>query len=478
MSNIYEKIVLEDIPFEIFALFSRERQSVHAGVLLLTASLCSEDVEGAVSCDLLADVIRTKGLIPDKEKASQPQSPENQELAILKNYRLLRRQSRYNEQERRWEDYFYLTGLGRKVADFLVYVSQTDIQQTKEANIQSALLSMREAGNSSPSKDILLYDALKAAHEGIADLITHLSTFSGTFRDFIEKNTKRIENAEQAKQWIDTMFRSNLLMEYFTIVDTAYVYASKLGEIRTIAEKLQENSLLTGRIIDQEYKRRQEIEKRTPQIKASYEEIKKDVYNRIRRLKEMTDYEYHGYMEQIQKLVNQVIERTYFVFTSFGAGDDSGTVVHVLTKLIRYATIENVPVPLSVSNIFEQWAIDGGSFCKCPEPDNGNGEAPLEIPDTNIITDDDGTSLSWKEDALEMAKRIVPPGGTVCAEDFPCVDMDDYLMMFYLSGYADHENNPASEFEFTPDSSVFRKGDFILPGGRYTRDMPEKTEDK
>lgn len=473
-ANKYNGVVLRDIPFDVFSLFSRGNQAVHAAILLLAAGLCKEDVEGAVRYDVLTDAIRRDGILEGKDESSDAASSESQEINLLKNYRLLRRQSRYDESEKKWIDYVYMTGRGQKVTDFLVSISQSDIRQTKEANIQSALLSMREAGSDLPSKDIILYDALKAAHEGIADLITHLSTYSGTFRDYIEENTCSFETAAQAREWIDRMFRSNLIMEYFTIVDTAYEYSAKLSEIRTIAEKLQERDDLAGQIIDDEYRRRTEIAKKTPQIKASREDIRKDVYTRIKRLREMTDFEYHSYIAQIQKLVDSVIERTYFVLASFGAGNSSGTIVDMLTKLIRYSGTCNKEIPRSISNLYSQKLADGNSFCRAPMQDANKEAASVEIPDADIFDEDtENEHISRKEDAFNMARRIVLPGRAVRAEEFPCEDIEDYLLMFILAGSADKENNPSSDLDFAPDGTEFIKGSFILPGGTYTRDIAE-----
>ena len=466
--NRYDGIRITDIPFDVFSLFSRGNQSVHAGVLLLTAGLCANDIEGAVQYDVLVDEIKKAGYTEGRGDGTVL-NPENTELNILKGCRLLRRQSRYDQAERRWVDYVYMTGRGQKVADFLVSISQTDIQQTKEANIQGSLLSMREAASDSPSAGIILYDALKAAHEGILDLVTHLSSFSGSFRDFIEENTAKIETAAQAREWISTMFHSRLLTEYFTIVDTAYVYSAKLGEIRGLAEKLQERHDLTERIIDREYERRKDVAEKT-HVEPVREEIERDVITRIRRLKEMTDFEYHNYMSVIQVLVDEVIQRVYFVMASFGLENDNSSVIDILVKLVRYASVTGNGIPPSISNLYGQRTVDGGSLRRYPSRNSQDEQLPVEEPDTDVFSEADSVYATRKENTLEMARALIRPGEKTGTDAFPCRNMEEYLQMFILAGYADKENNPLSEFDFTPDGTQVTKGMFILPGGYYRRD--------
>lgn len=51
--NKYQNINVFDIPFEIFSLFSRGNQTVHARALLLTTDLCSQDIENEIrTCGL------------------------------------------------------------------------------------------------------------------------------------------------------------------------------------------------------------------------------------------------------------------------------------------------------------------------------------------------------------------------------------------------------------------------------------------
>ena len=123
--NQYENVRMTDIPFEVFTLFSRSGQKTHAQVLLTAAAMASEDLEGAVQYDALAAAVRGEWEEEDGQDAAA------REIALLKSYRLVRRQSRYDRAERKWVDYIYLTGRGRKTADFLVSVSQTDIQESK-----------------------------------------------------------------------------------------------------------------------------------------------------------------------------------------------------------------------------------------------------------------------------------------------------------------------------------------------------------
>lgn len=470
--TVYTGVRTQDIPFDIFTLFSRGNQSVHARALLTTAAMCAEDIEGAAPYDAVAAVLG--GFADQEDEDASADLPEAQELGVLKKYGLIRRQGRYSQADRKWTDYVYMTGRGQKVADFLVSISQMDIQQTKEANIQGALLSMREAASDSPSEGILLYDALKAAHEGILDLITHLSTYSASFRDFIEANTKKIENTAQAKEWMDSMFHSNFLTEYFVITETAYLYSAKLAEIRQLAQKIKDNENTATRIVDQEYIRRKGIAKKT-NILPDMAEIRRDVMARAERLEEMAGYEYHGYMDAIMLLVNDVIQRVYFVMISFGAGDDTNTVIDVIIQLLKYCEETGEEIPAGIINIYEHLAVDGESLCP-PRSKNGEEDAPAaEEPDLEVFDTDTGIT-SRKQAALGMARGIIPPGGKAKAEDFPCDNLEQFHYNFILAGCADTENNPVSEFNFTPDGTTFIKGRYILPGGEYER-VEQKKED-
>ena len=459
----YTQIKTTDIPFEVFTLFSRTEQKTHAHALLTVASMAADDLEGAVSYDSLAEAMHDSAGEGDEDH-----SFASREIGTLKKYQLIRRQSRYDQTEKAWVDYVYLTGRGRKVADFLVSISQMDIQETKEANIQSALFSMRAAASDETSGDVLLYDALKAAHEGIADLVNHLGAYSGTFRDFIEANTKKIENARQAKEWIDTMFRSNLLSEYFTIVETTYSYSAKLGEIRMLAQRLQHDEKLTGRIVEQEFKRRKEIAEKT-NTKADKGALERDVSLRVRRLYEMTDYEYHRYIGSIQEMVTEIIQRTYFVLTSFGAGNDNNSIVMKLLKLVRYAQMSGAEIPLSISNLYEQGMIDPESLRSRPSRNAREDIAPVEVADVNCFDERDDSLLDRRQEAIEMARGLIHDGDGVSTEVFPCSDIDDYLRLFILTGYADRENNPSAEFHFTKAEGTIETNGFVLPKGRYEK---------
>ena len=468
-NDIYLSTNTSDIPFEVFSLFSRGNQSVHAGTLLLIASLTDKDLEGAIRYDDLVDSLKNSGLVQSLEPEEKGVKPEVAELSLLKKYQLIRRQSRYDQSEMRWVDYVYMTGRGRKVADFLVSISQTDIQQTKEANIQSSLLSMRAVYNDDPINDIILYDALKAAHEGILDLITHMSSFSESFRDFITANTQSVENAMQAKEWISTMLHSNLLTEYFTIDEAAYSYSAKLAEIKTIALKLKEEPERIEAIVDQEYKRRVKVSQNT-KADVFKEEIEEDVMMRINRLYEMTDYEYHNYLRVISELVSEIIQRTYFILTSFGAGNDNSSIIMKLARLVRYCTITGNPVPLSISNFYDHAAVDPDSLRACRVKAEEGGESFEDLPDIGVFEEQERTFRTRKQEAIDMAKELIHHGETVNITQLPCSTLDDFTRLFLLTGAADKENNPVSEFDFKTDGEKIRRGDFIIPNGEYTRD--------
>ena len=478
----YSQISTNDIPFEVFTLFSRSEQKTHASALLLIAAMAEEDLEGAVQKDVLLDAFArdivwngTDEKTDDEDEYGEGNGdeavpPASREFNTLKRYNMVRIQTRYDQNERRFTDYVMLTGRGRKTVDFLVSVSQMDITETKEANIQSALFSMRAASANKAARDVLLYDALKAAHEGIADLIRHLASFSANFNDFIDANTRKIESAKQAREWIVTMFSSNFINEYFTIVETTFSYSAKLGEIRQIALKLQRNSKLTDRIISQEFERRIEIARKT-NVEADRKSLVADVKFRIRRLYEMTDYEYHGYISNIQEHVTSIIKRTYYLLAAYGAGNDNNSIIMKLLKLVRYADCMCEDIPLSISNLYEYSAIDPESLRNRPAKNAATDIAPIEEPLLNSFSDEPVIKRNRKEEALAMARALIPEGGFAATDDLPCSNIGDYMNIFVLTGIADRIYNPAAEFDFTFENGTFEKGRFILPRGIYKR-MP------
>lgn len=476
----YSQISTNDIPFEVFTLFSRSEQKTHASALLLIAAMAEEDLEGAVQKDVLLDAFAKdiawsgmgEGADADNEygegESSEALPPASREFNTLKRYDMLRIQTRYDQNERRFIDYVTLTGRGRKTVDFLVTISQLDIAETKEANIQSALFSMRATAANKAGRDVLLYDALKAAHEGIADLIRHLSSFSANFSDFIDANTRKIESAKQARAWIVTMFNSNFINEYFTIVETTYSYSAKLGEIRQIALKLQKSRKLTDRIVSQEFERRREIAGKT-NVEADRESLEADVMFRIRRLYEMTDYEYHAYISSIQDHVTSIIKRTYYLLAAYGAGNDNNSIIMKLLKLVRYADRRYEDIPLSISNLYTYSAMDPESLRSRPVKNAATDIAPVEEPLLNSFSDEPVIKRNRKEEALAMARALIPEGGSATTDELPCGNIDDYANIFVLTGISDRVYNPAAEFDFTFDEASFEKGRFILPKGSYRR---------
>ena len=445
---------IEQLPYDLFTLFSRDNRTVHVRTLLMIDRLCS-NVRGSVATDVLTDEIRRQAIFPDKDGKEI-----SKELYKLKQYRLLRRFNTYNEQESMWQESIRLTSTGYKLTTFIKSLLCDDIEETKEFHIQDALINIRliEQHNT----DVHLYDALTSAYNSVTMLITHLAEYSSDFDDYIAEHAGSIDSAKEARQWIDRMMGSNYIKEYFALTSDILGCTARMNQIALMVGRIMESDEICGAIVESQYEKQTVISGSAggPPARSV---IMEDVMQRLRRLHEMAEYEYAEYMSDIRSMVTKVIERTYFVVNSFGADVGGSSLAAKLMTLIRYCEEKEIPIPEQIVGLYQDSYISDGSLMKKPMK-----REPVHFdPPEYLSAEQEVHDLTYrKEQARRYGSEHIPKGSSVWLDNLPCETEEDFYQIFRLTYYAglEQEDNDFRIMEEKEDKTeTTEKNGFVLP---------------
>lgn len=445
-----------DVPYEVFTAFSGSNQSVYMDILLQMEEMEKSSFDRSVD---LAELRESASAILQDEgdRAGRAFSAH---LYKLQGYRLVRRQNIYDDQEGGYVEKVFLTGTGRKLLDFASELTRSDLDETKDYNIQNALVNMRFLKPGADTKDMNLYDCLQSAYRALETLSAHLNSFAGEFSEFIERSTKNMDSAKKANKWLHTMYVSPFVQEYYAMNEESLGYSAKMNEMARIAEKTAENAdmmeCLTG-----EYKKKQ------AGFSTEFGEVRTDVQIRaeilfkLRRIINIAGREYHDHAHAIGTLVMQVIRRTFFLLSSYGTMNETATLSVRLLQMIRMCEETGGDVP-DILSLYDMRCADTDSL-KAP-PTMSKHETP-EISDGFVPIGAQKPPVLMKDEAREKMRNMSESTGSFAIRDLPCGNDDEYgmiLNILYVAMADDWKKWRIEGFRgiFAP---VLKKNGYTLP---------------
>lgn len=469
-----ERIHIQDIPFEMFAVFSGNNKYEYFEMMSIINRLTQANLQEAVSYDLFCEEVAKDSVFGeiDRDRISQM----TRKIAGAK---MIRRQMAYDIEDSEWKESILLTGYGRKFLAFVEDISRPDLEEAGEYRITTARRIMRDLTGKEELQDNRS-DLLMAVYTSLRDLIAHLGNFNAEFTDYINREAGgRVRNAKEASEWVHKVINSRYIIEYYTISDDSLGYLAQVSEISRNIEMIENDSDLRDMIVqDKKRKLRELIDKRGID-RAGEEQAEAEIDMQIRRIREIADIEYRVYMEGIANAVTTMIKRMYIMYSAFGVEAGGDNLVNRLTQFIRYIEqTDDTPSMDGIMNLYGMRIFTEDSLTSPLK----KAEEEKYYPDPVYLYGSEireGNSRRTKTDAVKKYLADVMDGiEKIRLDSLPCEDRESFLRLVRIVYLATENENSKKMYDteiIDGEPSETEKNGYVIPNISIVRRTPAGT---
>lgn len=459
-------IKINDVRTDIFRFLGYPSSSdTRIEVFLAIYEICSRNGLKRAPAKKITEIIAEilKDTAPDDEE-EQTESGTRRENALYNKFQehgLIRTITLYSEEQGKLCRYTCLTGMASKVYNFLRDISQTDLQETKDANIHAADINSKLLTDEKASALDHAY-ALESLQKSMFGLIEHLSGYNSAFIDYIDSLGSRLTNRNEFADALHDLFTSKFIREYSSLTNNAMPFRAAVNRTAKNIRAVLRNDEQFDRIVSariEMYKTQglKDIDRAT--VETETREIMLGV-------KSMCSKDYGLYVEQISERISEVIGRIKTVVDSFSA-DGRGLMRVKLMRLIRGCEENGIPVPDNLLDAYDcnyagAWSLKPRVIVGQKEEESEDLNQYEETSET--LSDDPQSDTMMEFRCLEFIERNFPLQKKISLKDVSCSTPEEfYFALSALSFACEKLEGLAILDEESSNEASRNKAGYLLP---------------